>query len=80
MNARGIGTMMSARQPSNVPAHCTPRLTNICFEKRGKEAPTADRIMVFAAKTDAALDTKLANRPWPPGEKESYNVKYESIK
>lgn len=48
--------MIAARHPRRVPAHCTPRLTNICFEKRGKAAPTADRMMVFAAKTEAALE------------------------
>lgn len=57
MNASGIGTMINARQPNSVPAHCTPRFTNICFEKRGKAAPTADRMIVLAAKTDAALGT-----------------------
>lgn len=55
MNANGIGTMITARQPNNVPAHCTPRFKNICFENRGKAAPTADRMMVLAAKTEAAL-------------------------
>ena len=55
MNPTGIGIIIAARHPSNVPAHCTPRLTNICRAKRGKHAPTADRRMVLAAKTDAAL-------------------------
>lgn len=55
MNPTGIGIIIAARHPSNVPAHCTPRLTNICRAKRGKHAPTADRKMVLAAKTDAAL-------------------------
>ena len=56
INPKGIGTIMSARHPSNVPAHCTPKLINICFENKGKAAPTADRIKVFAAKTEAVLD------------------------
>lgn len=55
MNARGIGTIIAARQPRRVPAHCTPRFRNICLEKRGNAAPTVDRMIVFAAKTDAAL-------------------------
>jgi hypothetical protein len=52
--------MINARHPSRVPAHCTPRLLNICFENSGKAAPTADRIIVLAANTDAALDARLA--------------------
>jgi hypothetical protein len=59
MNASGIGTMINARHPSNVPAHCTPRLLNICFENNGNAAPTADRMIVLAANTDAALEMWL---------------------
>jgi hypothetical protein len=55
MNARGMGTIIRAKQPSSVPAHCTPRFWNICLENRGNAAPTADRIIVFAANTEAAL-------------------------
>lgn len=50
-----MGIIIADRQPSSVPAHCTPKFTNICFENRGKHAPTADRKIVFAANTDAAL-------------------------
>lgn len=71
--------MMSARQPSNVPAHWTPRLTNICFENRGNAAPTADRIMVFAAKTDAALGFELVLALYIL-EEGTHNVRYESIR
>lgn len=55
MNARGIGTMIRARHPRSVPAHCTPRFWNICFANSGNAAPTADRMIVFAANTEAAL-------------------------
>ena len=59
MKARGIGTMINARHPRSVPAHCTPRLLNICFENSGNAAPTADRMIVLAANTDAALGNWL---------------------
>lgn len=49
--------MIAARQPKRVPAHWTPRLMNICFENNGNAAATADRIIVLAAKTEAALST-----------------------
>lgn len=87
INASGIGTMRAARHPRSVPAHCTPRLTNICRENRGKAAPTADRMIVFAAKTEAALvDLKSASTEeicqvttkrtiWY-----TYSVRYESIR
>jgi len=50
-----MGTRIAAIHPSKVPAHWTPRFSNICVAKRGKTAPTQDRIMVFAAKAEAAL-------------------------
>jgi hypothetical protein len=55
INPAGIGIIMAARQPSKVPAHWMPRLLNICLAKRGNTEPIAERRMVFAAKTDAAL-------------------------
>ena len=55
MNAKGIGIIIAPRHPNNVPAHWTPRLVNIWREKRGKHAPTADRRIVLAANTEAAL-------------------------
>lgn len=55
INSNGIGTMMAAKQPRSVPAHCTPRLLNICRVYSGKHPATTDRIMVFAAKAEAAL-------------------------
>ena len=54
-NAMGIGIIRAAIHPSSVPAHCTPRFSNICLEKSGKQAPTRDRSIVLAAKADAAL-------------------------
>jgi hypothetical protein len=60
INARGIGTIIRARHPRRVPAHCTPKLLNICLENKGKAAPTADLMIVFAAKTDAALESMSA--------------------
>ena len=47
--------MIADRHPSSVPAHCTPRFANICFEKSGKPAATLDRRMIFAATVEAAL-------------------------
>jgi len=47
--------MIKDRQPSKVPAHWTPRLSNICLANNGKQPPITDRRIVFAAKTDAAL-------------------------
>jgi hypothetical protein len=86
MNASGIGIIIADRQPSNVPAHCTPRLTNICLEKRGKHAPTADLRMVLAANTDAALFAKLISSCYNIRAKptsslaQTYNCRYESIR
>lgn len=57
IKANGIGIIMNAKHPNNVPAHCTPRFVKSWREKSGKPAPTADRRMVLAAKTDAALWT-----------------------
>jgi hypothetical protein len=48
MNAKGIGIRIAERQPSNVPDHCTPRLTN-----GGEACSPADRRMVLTANTDA---------------------------
>lgn len=50
---------MAAKQPSKVPAHWTPRLLNICLANKGKAAPIADRRIVFAAKTEAALYVEI---------------------
>lgn len=47
--------MMTARQPSRVQAHCTPRFLNICLEKSGKPAAIAERSIMLAATADAAL-------------------------
>lgn len=47
--------MTAPIQPMRVPAHCTPRFWNSCLENSGNAAPTAERRIVFAAKTDAAL-------------------------
>jgi hypothetical protein len=54
-NSTGIGTMTAAIQPRSVPAHWIPRLLNIWRVKSGKQAPTMERIIVFAAKAEAAL-------------------------
>jgi hypothetical protein len=72
--------MINDRQPSKVPAHWTPRLSNNCLVKRGKQPPITDRRIVFAAKTDAALsllafDKSLLNR-----DLRTYNGRYESIR
>lgn len=47
--------MMTARQPSRVQAHCTPRLWNICLEKSGNPAAIVERSIMLAATADAAL-------------------------
>lgn len=47
--------MITARQPSRVQAHCTPRFSNICLEKSGNPAAIAERSIMFAATADAAL-------------------------
>ena len=52
--------MTVARQPSNVPAHWIPRLSNICTAKRGKPAPAKDRRTEFAAMTEAALELEIS--------------------
>ena len=69
--------MMAARHPSKVPAHCTPRLTNICFAKSGKHAPTADRRIVLAAKTEAALAGQIGQIDKSGN---THNCRYESIR
>lgn len=48
--------------PISVPAHCTPKFSNICLAKRGKHAPTSDRSIVLAAKADAALDKLVTEK------------------
>lgn len=55
LKTTGIGIMTAARQARSVPAHCTPRLSNICVENKGKPAATAERSMMFAATVEAAL-------------------------
>ena len=50
-----MGIITADRHPSSVPAHCTPRFANICFEKSGNPAATLDRRMMFAATVEAAL-------------------------
>lgn len=47
--------MMSARQPTSVPAHWMPRLLNICVVNNGKAPATKLLSTVFAAMTEAAL-------------------------
>lgn len=47
--------MMAAKHPSSVPAHCTPKLANICLEKSGNPAAMADRSIMFAAIVEATL-------------------------
>lgn len=80
MNTRGIGTMITARQPRRVAAHCTPRFINICFENSGKAAPTADRIIVLAAKTEAALSSYvLATGFISPGQNSQGQVRVNQI-
>lgn len=51
----GMGIMTAAIQPRRVDAHCTPMFPNICVVKSGKEAPTRDRSIMFAANAEAAL-------------------------
>lgn len=55
LNTKGIGIMITAKQPSRVDAHCTPRFPNICLEKSGNPAAIAERSIIFAATADAAL-------------------------
>lgn len=55
LNAKGIGIMITAKQPSRVDAHCTPRFSNICLEKSGNPAAIAERSIMLAATADAAL-------------------------
>lgn len=50
--------MTAARHPSSVQAHCTPIVSNICFEKSGKPAATVERSMILAATADAALSMR----------------------
>lgn len=54
-NTMGMGIMAAAIQPSRVDAHCTPMFPNICVVNNGKQAPTRDRSIMFAANADAAL-------------------------
>lgn len=56
LNTNVMGIMITARQPRRVEAHCTPRFSNICLEKRGNPAATAERSMMFAATAEAALE------------------------
>ena len=55
LNTKGIGIMIAARQARRVPAHCTPRFSNIWVENKGKPAATAERSMMLAATVEAAL-------------------------
>ena len=55
INTRGIGIIMAPIHQMRVPAHCTPRFWNNCLENKGKVAPTPERRIVLAAKTEAAL-------------------------
>ena len=55
MKIIGIGIMATAKQPRSVPAHCTPRFSNIWAENNGKPAATAERSMMLAATVEAAL-------------------------
>ena len=47
--------MIVARQPSKVPAHCTPRFWNICRVNSGNPAATTDRSIILAATVEAEL-------------------------
>lgn len=47
--------MSAAKQARSVPAHCTPRFSNICVENKGKAAATAERSIMLAATVEAAL-------------------------
>ena len=55
LSTNGIGSISVARQARSVPAHCTPRFANICLEKRGNPAATAERSIMLAATVEAAL-------------------------
>ena len=54
-NTKGIGIIIVAKQPSKVPAPCTPILSNICLEKSGNPATTDERSIILIATVDAAL-------------------------
>jgi hypothetical protein len=51
--------MATDKQPRSVPAHCTPRFSNIWVENNGKPAAKADRSMMLAATVEAALSQNL---------------------
>lgn len=51
----GMGIITTARHPNSVPAHWMPKLLNICRVNNGNTAPTMLRIIVLAAKAEAAL-------------------------
>jgi hypothetical protein len=55
LKTMGIGIMTAARQASSVPAHCTPRFSNISVENKGNPAATAERSIMLAATVEAAL-------------------------
>lgn len=55
INTNGIGIIITPIHPMRVPAQFTPRFVNNCLENNGKVAPTAERRIVLAAKTEAAL-------------------------
>ena len=55
LSPTGIGIIIAATHARSVPAHYTPRFANICREKRGNPAATAERSIIFAATVDAAL-------------------------
>lgn len=58
-----MGIMIADRHPNSVPAHCTPRFANICFEKSGNPAATLDRRMMLAATVEAALHSVSITLP-----------------
>ena len=63
-NTTGIGTRISATQPRSVPAHSTPRASNMYVENRGKRAPAMERRKVFAAMAEAALMGHAISARW----------------
>lgn len=59
---KGIGIKTMARPPSRDEAPGMLRRAYICDAKRGKPAPKADRMTVFAARAEAANNTSMRCR------------------
>ena len=53
-STKGMGAIITAIHPSNVPAQRGVSLSNILEAKRGKTAPNNERTMIVAANADAA--------------------------